>query len=1742
VRETNKLYTTNKMLVNFKVSNDKFNYDTDFYDSMSASLLAKADANSKTYLEKTLLNKKYFSDGKYKLDLKLELGKNPNSSNTAIANRVIINELSSDSNLKIFENYTANFFANNGYKLDDKTRSNNFYMHLGDQSNNYYATIADQGTMYVYENNQLLEVPTYANQVLMEFQIVHTPPQGEFYSKYYGGNVNINYDKNPNQVGSSSLPLTTITDPSTEKNVQVYNLLKEYMHQLQNISDSTTETMQQLENGALITLSSINHETLIFAFKEETSEQKAKIDTQNIQIYVGGYNEKESDVITNPSRLIFNRVNGSFPANTAVSFYDSIYPDSKVEKTISGTTMDSAFITNVMDDGTIYHAIIVYDNNLDKIYSDTEKENYNGSNLKYRLLESDENLDNIKYYIKIRYLGDEDNYKGKTNNDTESYADINCYSSTYCVTIDRTKPNYNITKLMELDKYYNSKVSTPVDATNHNTIFEEYKPYYNITDESEKGTVDSYLSNYFFAVDSRENSSFIFEQSDKFDNNGALYFREISKSSLESYSRSLTPDDYESYTLKGHLQFSPTMVEEINTASFQNAKLNIGVNDENIDSGYPQNQFYKIAFSLPVDNNGNTLADDKCQNKNLSLYKLINAGVFKKDRYYEIIESDEAGNYRVYGIYIQEPNQTTIPFGYNATAIDAEGDTLTSVINTVNIGGTDLNFNAILSKDYYQKIVIDIKSERYNYVIYASYNPVQQLITIQYTGSENHTDTFKITSNSTFVNDFKELLNKVNSIIKDKSKEIKDAGYSRFGHSITITFIDRIGLEPYTNAPKEDFKNFTVNFLVAGDIIIPQTFDSSYKDKFGIKIPGITETGENTYVIDLKVEKFNKEFIIMTQDDNSISFPSTVTQFKAGPSFYLSSGVWKLTITDNFNRTNVYYFEFLNGETHAGGSLTFQSGSIQEDGKYITGNIANYTYSHSRYSVKVIFYGKYYVYDEESEEYILEDCTENGKEITNINQSNLSIYGINVNQGDVNTTLQLSGINGQPYSRYEIITTLAKDEGNVDGAIVYKKDVTIYKAIQTPSLKNINGSLIDLSGDTTINLTEDVYIISDWDENEYPITEGFKTYDSKIVLSRTYFENGKKLTKTLTVTDNYKISEHGTYTAYIKNALGVTSKSITFVRSKDTITLYAVYTVDNILNEEKQLNESNYITLSQNNAEMTPNISTYNYFVIDDFFGFYDPSTGVRYKVSDINGLINENIDIDTTASRYIDVRVSSNINVFSRLLFVETVSEWGYPIATFEIYSKGMNSDGEETIIAYRYINIHFLPNKTKGLQLVNTSVVAMNSNDTTNLAENVFNITRNDSGLKVTFSPYKIDNNQKVLLCPQGINVYIDRYYNQKLVETLVFNASHSGGDFEDIVFNITTVGMHTFKIRDMAGRYHNFKGPIDPTSKEKENTYSDTLKILLINQILYTINGDTPINNQIFNDSVILKVENKLDNQTLYKSNVSFTIYKDGIQITPQISDNTIVFTDHGYYSVEMIATTDLSSSTQIIIDKEITTTYSFIILKENIAMKSFGISNGNFFLDSIVKISEGYSTPLNYRNPDSLVYLTYEKTENTNIQDGDKIYGNAKYEITLRYYDENLRAYRPFTFKVWISGDKPNIISNIIAGSTTTDDIKLTYNPGLIYTQVGKCRLFINGEEYLVIDENSDIIPATITLSKKGDYTIELISEDGNTLISSYKFTKKDPFNSTTKLILICSGIGVVVLVAIFFLIRRKGKYR
>ena len=538
----------------------------------------------------------------------------------------------------------------------------------------------------------------------------------------------------------------------------------------------------------------------------------------------------------------------------------------------------------------------------------------------------------------------------------------------------------------------------------------------------------------------------------------------------------------------------------------------------------------------------------------------------------------------------------------------------------------------------------------------------------------------------------------------------------------------------------------------------------------------------------------------------------------------------------------------------------------------------------------------------------------------------------------------------------------------------------------------------------------------------------------------------------------------------------------------------------------------------------------FKYYTTIDYFSYKSGNNPIDYNEITTEGIKNDTeilISDNKQTLKYVDVRVSSNSNIFVKLNSVTKSTykinnldnDFTEYIAKYSIYSKTENGDK-----VYRYIHIHYLP--TENTKLVsNVTVVNENELNFVNMFDGNNNkIKSTDKSLKVIFDNF---------LTPTGDTVYVNRYYNGELVEKITVDRVFANEN--KVTFSISNVGLHKFTVTDLAGRVHEFV--LD----------KNTLEIYLINQILFTVNDKTPINHQIFNSDVTIDIISELSDIKLYNinSNLGKSFYKDGKDITSQIQNDgsKFIFTEHGFYTVKFTTTTTLSSNNIVSIDKEITSTFNFVIIKENVTLSDYQIPNGRFILESLTKISNGFSMPINnYYNKNCLVNLSYDKNQDTeNIQGGENIYGNAIYHLVLKYYDTNTKKYTSFDFKVWISNETPTIISSINPGNKTSDTITITINPGLIYTQIGKCSLKLNGNEIISIDENSDSIPETITIDKKGEYTVTLVSARGQ-LISSYQFTKSDPFNATTKIVIVCVIIGVVVLIAIFFLIRKKGKYR
>ena len=130
---------------------------------------------------------------------------------------------------------------------------------------------------------------------------------------------------------------------------------------------------------------------------------------------------------------------------------------------------------------------------------------------------------------------------------------------------------------------------------------------------------------------------------------------------------------------------------------------------------------------------------------------------------------------------------------------------------------------------------------------------------------------------------------------------------------------------------------------------------------------------------------------------------------------------------------------------------------------------------------------------------------------------------------------------------------------------------------------------------------------------------------------------------------------------------------------------------------------------------------------------------------------------------------------------------------------------------------------------------------------------------------------------------------------------------------------------------------------------------------------------------------------------------------------------------------------------------------------------------------------------------------------------------------------------FTFKVWINNEVPYIISSIPFGTGTTSKITITYNPKIIYDQVGESYILITGYAATPINAESPNEVQTVVLDRNQTYYIQIFTKDDK-LINSYKVIKNEPLNTTAIIIIVVASVVVVALIVVFIVIRVHLKFR
>lgn len=1450
-------------------------------------------------------------------------------------------------------------------------------------------------------------------------------------------------------------------------------------------SSLTTNTLQDL-NITQVTknnianhyiVSNTNNEALIFYFEKTKDNEAAQIE---------------------PYEVILTRT----MANQAsqVLFKVTLVDGKPVYSGLSGYTQErlkKALVSNETPTTKADKwALVVFDN-------------FNGGN--YRNLLSDSKY-NATYEVSIQFKGIKEDYS------SSSYSNTYYFNSVFEITVDNVKPLYNLIKLMENDIYIPNKEhskSLPAGYTNIDDyyaetlaglnqleqqaaleqIYEYYMEGYYI--KSNNGSIEyfknskgedyvtyngskiakSYIQNYFFGVD----DEFTFSKVGEIDTS-KIYYRQISNS--KNYNFSLTKDDF------------PTTASE---STFKNNPI------------FDPNALSSLGFG-EID-----IAESE---KSITECGLV------PGNYYEIIEKDTAGNYRVYAIFYGQTTQIDYSFNFAKFSIFEGGNTgtLNNTTTYLEVFGTDLALTTTSSNtnDKFLKAEIGItysasKTQNNGLNDYKSTRPIEiylnpidskiivnkngnsvaipESIMIEVTGDNGKerliipnlvtgnlvtadlTDLASVNSND-YPNIFLSYITAICHVITSNNKGISD-------FSLDISLLNRLG-EIYNidyNYPGEELKYIKNGY----NITIPKDEETRATKIIGLEISRYQNGAFNKIIRDA-----NNKDIISENGGASLGGVNGVT-------YTLSNGTYKLVLTDNFGRVSTYYETYdVNSVKY---SIAYSGPTSYIDTDLYTAKTTTITYDPSLY-IPVFFITD----DVTLKTRFFDDAnkipTDSYYRVTTSSTSTTqtTIGKITFNQESSHHTkfnvilLRIENLNADYYNA---VSSLG-DDINIESfkKILEELDVVnheykfiLYTKLPTIQLKNLNGGII--ANNNNQILIEDLIII--WTEK---YNDGL-TYDFNAKLKMRRYYNGSNYNQIIS-TNNYKITLPGDYFIVLTNDLGYESEEIRFTRAEGSTILYSVYTKTSD-GYSTQLFESSYTTTYNGKI-------VYHYYALNNFNNLNSDGSPIKTK---------DHIDIITNTNNkisYTYIGSQSNLNG-TNLAQGETAH------AFYEIFS--LSPDGTNKFV-FRYIQVNFIEKALNDFS--NLKLLYQTTNEGTTLtnsisfASNIIKSTKNEVLLFFETLGY----NQVI-----GNSITLTHYFNGQFVESVrledLANVKYSIDGAQEAttgyMMSIKTGGLHRFELTDLAGNIARFGG-------------YQYLNICLINSIVYNINENEPVDGEIFNSDVILEVFTKLENTTLYED-YTIEVFRNSLEHEYEIYGlHTYRFTQAGYYLVRLTASVQLATNLP---SETIVTTFSFKIINPQTTLHTFDISSGNNF--KVISIEK----KIDFSEETDFVPLPLQSSNEVWLSAEDEKTGTGVYRITLQAYVEGLKQYRNFSFNVWLSSAVPSITASIAFGTATTDPITLTYNEKTIFDSIGESKIVINDVVITNITAASIDENKTFKLETSGEYWVQILTDDDK-LVASYKLTKNEPLNSNAKIVIIIVVCVAIALTIVFIVIRRKTRFK
>lgn len=1254
---------------------------------------------------------------------------------------------------------------------------------------------------------------------------------------------------------------------------------------------------------------------------------------------------------------------------------------------------------------------------------------------------------------------------------------------TFIITIDRSKPTTNIFRLIEDETflinggYYNS-----ADDVKASFIEENF--------DTAKMSVSPSIFSYAFPV----NNAFALTY-DENDTSSYFFLRNYNKYTGENISdrnSSITAD-------------MTTDVYEASKAYYYNENIfggytkfsEIGLVGNKVDLG--SNTYYKVNYRQGV-----------------SLHDIILSTMGYVGGYYEIIERDDAGNYRCYTVYIAPSNTYKM-----LDVVGTDEDLVIRGINEKDISGKEFTLTSMSVATGWGEVIVNMTTVEgtRTYVPNIKFSPYKNYLTDSEISSLN---TFFTSSH-----DRKITLNLLgyNSQVKDISRQINlSMGSTRLTFSTKSNGGDTytIVLPPSQKTAVVYLTSFTLSYWQNGifNKMMSHTLDSNPAFFENGLVTGL---GKGIYLINY-TDNVHSSIVYETflhlgeyyidDFDSEYQFQHENYLYDEQGSAYYSGGDIMVTYEANI------YIVKVNGVTISGSDNETESVSLSNYNCKTFSLKSSYDLNKGA-TEKIGGESKFVV-----EYYAITKPTSLQKSITFVIFD--SLPEINLTNGNESSSDKVGASIVDDYSQVTN-TTVKIDWGKIECSFAQLSD----------------GEGSDSDGS---QISEATLYRKNNDTSKYEV------FISKI-------ERGR----------NDIISDEGHYMLQIRNRILGNSRNVYFSIQMGEIPLYS------IMSSGRKLAPSSIETLSLASNKAYPYAQTQSDGLIidciysemlyrhnslnemseiverghDEFMllakdlgyndvnGAYTSSSTFNESAIGISNVTRvehyyTTTNYDISYNSVLDLKVQqfvfhSDSSLKTTLIRDNVPSQVGedYYTTIYLVYTlKGP--------IRIKFFAVTRVPSKTNLLNGVigyKGGVIELSSSSASSLSKTLSNnndVVKNGR-TDISFNTFS----SNVAWFNQGNYVYVsDQYGADDEFYTMDFTMKPTATGSSS-TSTIIGSGTHKLMFKDLAGNTHQFS-----SSSFVDNQYVYTLSLL--DQVIYYVEYNDKIYNPavqyaVYNDSVNVVIDKAYLSKDFYTlGKISISVTKNGVPyVNYTMNDNVITFTETGKYVLSLDAKFESRSLN--------TATYNFTLLSSTASRLAYEfVEVDGYEITKVMKDGEDITS--RFASSTGKVTALF-------ISSTSSLSGNGRYDVTMRYGKKTADS---MDFSFFINDYVPIIYCNVEHGGTTTGNIVLTFDQSTLYEQLGKCyiniKIYNNDSKsflsYGTIEVNKDKNnngTVTRTITQSNSYFIQIQTENGN-IISSYRVNKTDPLNAFAIIAIVVVALAVIALVIIVIKLRTRMKIR